>query len=106
MSLKKIEAIEKKIKETSKVDAKSKEDLLALMGDLKNELADLKKSNANGAHNIADKTQASAEKVLAKDEAKEDIDGLQVAVEEFEVSHPKLVQVINRLCIMLSDLGI
>ena len=110
MTLKKIEAIEKKIQEASQVDAKSKEDLLDLMSDLKNELAHLKKSHANSAHDIADKTQTSTEQILDKDSQKEqlqkDIDGLQLSVEEFEVSHPKLVQIINRLCMMLSDIGI
>lgn len=110
MSLKKIEAIEKKIEATSQIDAKIKEDLLDLMRSLKTELTDLKEVNPNGAHNIADKTQVSAEKVLTSDnkqnELQKDIDGLQETVEEFEVSHPKLVQVVNRICMMLSDIGI
>ena len=66
MSLKKIEAIEKKIQEASKINAKSKEDLLNLMDELKNELSVLKDSHASSAHNIADKTQASAEQILGK----------------------------------------
>jgi len=110
MSLKKIEAIEKKIESTSQIDAKIKEDLLDLMRSLKTELTDLKEVNPNGAHNIADKTQVPAEKVLnpenKKNELQKDIDGLQETVEEFEVSHPKLVQVVNRICMMLSDIGI
>ncbi len=110
MSLKKIEAIEKKIKSTSQIDTKIKEDLLDLMRSLKTELTDLKKINPNSAHNIADKTKASAEKILTSDnkqnDLQENIDGLQETVEEFEVSHPKLVQLVNRLCMMLSDIGI
>ena len=31
---------------------------------------------------------------------------LETSVEEFEVSHPRLVRVINRICIMLSSIGI
>ena len=110
MSLKKIEAIEKKIEATSQIDAKIKENLLDLMRSLKTELADLKENHPNTAHNIADKTQISTEKILTADnkqnELQENIDGLQETVEEFEVSHPKLVQVVNRLCMMLSDIGI
>ena len=110
MSLKKIEAIEQKIQATSQIDTKIKEDLLDLMRSLKTELTDLKKINPNGAHNIADKAQVSTEKVLTSDnkqnELQKDIDGLQETVEEFEVSHPKLVQVVNRICMMLSDIGI
>lgn len=110
MSLKKIEALEKKIESASKIDAKIKEDLLDLMRSLKTELSDLKNINPDSAHDIADKTQVSAEKVLSSDnnknELQENIDGLQGTVEEFEVSHPKLVQIVNRLCMMLSDIGI
>jgi len=110
MSLKKIEAIEKKIEATSQIDAKIKENLLDLMRSLKTELADLKEIHPATAHNIADKTQVSTEQVLAsnskQDELQNNIDGLQVTVEEFEVSHPKLVQIVNRLCMMLSDIGI
>ena len=110
MSLKKIEAIEEKIKKTSQIDAKVKEDLLDLMRSLKTELSGLKELHPATADNIADKTQVSAEKILnadnKKDDLQENIDGLQGTVEEFEVSHPKLVGLVNRLCMMLSDIGI
>ena len=103
-------AIEKKIEATSQIDAKIKEDLLDLMRSLKTELAESKDISPDTAHSIADKTQASAEKILSSDKKKnelqENIDSLQETVGEFEVSHPKLVQVINRLCMMLSDIGI
>ena len=110
MSLKKIEALETKIKSTSQIDDAIRNDLLDLMRSLKTELADLKEVHPDTAHNIADKTRVSTEQILSSSnkqgELQENIDGLQVTVEEFEVSHPKLVQVINRLCMMLSDIGI
>ncbi len=110
MSLKKIEAIEKKIKAASQIDAKIKEDLLDLIRSLKIELAELKEIHSTTAHNIVEKTQASAEQILIsdkkQDELQENIDALKETVTEFEVSHPKLVQVVNRLCMMLSDIGI
>ncbi len=107
MSLKKIEAIEKKIEATSQIDAKIKKDLLDLMHSLK---VELKEIHPETAHNIADKTNISAEKILSsgnkKNELQKDIDNLQETVGEFEASHPKLVQVVNRFCMMLSDIGI
>lgn len=111
MSLKKIEAIEKKIKTTPQIDAKIKEDLLDLMRSLKTELADIKSEHPQTAHSIAEQAQSSTEQILNKSEDKsetlqENIDGLQKTVDEFEVSHPKLVQVVNRICMMLSDIGI
>ncbi|MFA6714575.1 MAG: DUF4404 family protein [Victivallaceae bacterium] len=110
MSLKKIEAIEKKIQATSQIDAKIKEDLLDLMRSLKTELSSLKDIHPETAHDIAEQTGFSTSKVLDSPEKQEDlqksIDSLQGTVEEFEASHPKLVQVVNRLCMMLSDIGI
>jgi len=110
MSLKKIEAIEKKIEARSDMDVKIKEDLLDLMRSLKTELAESKDIRPELAHYIVDKTQASAEKIINADnkqnELQESIDGLQETVGEFEASHPKLVQIVNRLCMMLSDIGI
>ena len=106
MTIKKIESIEKKIKNTSDIDTKIKEDLLDLMRSLKTELKDVKGTHPEKAHNIADKTQISTEKTLDTKADIADLDGLQKAVGEFEVSHPKLVQLVNRLCIMLSDIGI
>jgi mevalonate kinase len=110
MSLKKIEAIEKKIEKTTEIDVKIKEDLLDLMRSLKTELSDLKENHPDKVDKIVDKARTSAEKVIHADEdqneLKEAIDGLHETVEEFEVSHPKLVQVVNRICMMLSDIGI
>lgn len=82
------------------------------MRSLKTELADIKNEHPQTAHSIADKAQSSTEKILSKESStesetlQENIDGLQKTVGEFEVSHPKLVQVVNRICIMLSDIGI
>ncbi|MDD5697441.1 MAG: DUF4404 family protein [Victivallaceae bacterium] len=110
MSLKKIEAIEKEIRETSQLDARIKEDLLDLMCSLKTELSDLNKIRPDTAQDIADKTQVSTKQLLASGgepaEFRENIAGLRGTVEEFEASHPKLVGIINHLCMMLSDLGI
>jgi mevalonate kinase len=112
MSLKKLEAIEKKIKTTPQIDAKIKEDLLDLMRSLKTELADIKNEHPKTADSIVDQTHSSAEQILCKNNSgeqkilQENIDDLQKTVDEFEASHPKLVQVVNRICMMLSDIGI
>ncbi|HLF65979.1 MAG TPA: DUF4404 family protein [Gammaproteobacteria bacterium] len=35
-----------------------------------------------------------------------ELKGLQVTLREFEVSHPQLVDTVNRVCVMLANLGI
>ncbi|MDD5727951.1 MAG: DUF4404 family protein [Victivallales bacterium] len=112
MTLKKITAIEEKIKTDPRIDAKIKTDLLDLMRSLKTELAEIKGAHPQTAHTIAAKTAASTKQILTpavnaeSGNIQDNIDGLQRTVEEFEVSHPKLVQIVNRICIMLSDIGI
>lgn len=44
------------------------------------------------------------------EQEKEDLQGLleklQEQAEEFEVTHPELIDTVNRICVMLSNLGI
>ncbi len=50
------------------------------------------------------------EKKPLSDQEKQELDGLleklKQQTEEFEVTHPELIDTINRLCVMLANLGI
>lgn len=49
-------------------------------------------------------------KAQLTEQEKQELDGLlhqlQQQAEEFEVTHPELVDTVNRLCVMLANLGI
>lgn len=105
-----IQKIEEKIVASSRIDEKHKEELLALVGSLKNEVNELSKTHSEHAQNIAGLTKITTDKAVKDGEDSECLDDsiekLNSAVEEFEVSHPKIVDVVNRICVMLSNAGI
>lgn len=108
----KINAIEEKIKHSQAIDQAGKDELLELLDELNTELTKLENSRANTGRgqDIVGKTGRFAEQVIAGDGETSKVNQagseLRNSVAEFEVSHPKLVQIINRICIMLSDIGI
>ncbi|MFA7230432.1 MAG: DUF4404 family protein [Victivallaceae bacterium] len=107
MSTNTVKKIEKTISETSGLNKQKKTELLELLGNLKNELKNLEKTHLATAKNIAGLAEHSTAKAAGKrDDKTEAIQDLKSSVAEFEVSHPDLVQIINRICMMLSDIGI
>jgi hypothetical protein len=104
-----ISKIENEISVSSELSAKNKNELLTLMGELKNELQSVEQQHRDKAANIAKLTTDSTTAVLknAKIFASDPTyNELRSAVAEFEVSHPDLVRVVNQICIMLSSIGI
>lgn len=111
MSAETIKEIEEKIQNNAALGKAKKAELLELMGNLKLELKQLQKTDSGKAQEIADLAGASTQKAfdaLAAVEVSSEtpLKELETSVEEFEVSHPRLVRVINRICIMLSSIGI
>ena len=106
-----IKKIEEKIQHNTSLDHSKKIELLELMGHLKLELEQLQKTDSRKARAIADLAESSTQKAFETMTAVEvssetPLKELETSVEEFEVSHPRLVRVINRICIMLSSIGI
>ena len=105
-----IEKLESAVQQAPTLKEVNKADLLQLLGQLKQEVAELAKTNAEQAHSItgfaavstheATRTQPNP-KLLALS-----LDGLSQSVSEFEETHPRLVQVVNSICNSLSSLGI
>ena len=105
-----IESIETKIKESVSIGEESKGELLNLMGALKQEISALAKTHAEDAESITHFTQASAHEATkaAKNPhlLKLSVDGLSSSVDGFETSHPKLVEIVNKVAYILSNMGI
>lgn len=105
-----ISEIETKIGGTDSVNAERKQELLKLLGTLKTEVAALSKTHGEQADSIAGFAQLSAHEATRVDQNPQlrelSNQGLLSSVEGFEQSHPKLVQIVNRISKTLSDLGI
>jgi hypothetical protein len=85
-------------------------ELLKLLAELKAEVAPLAEVHGENAESIAQYAEASVQEATRseKDPALADaaLGGLTASVEGFEASHPQLVQVVNRIAVTLSNMGI
>jgi hypothetical protein len=84
--------------------------MLSLLENLKREIGPLAKTHAEQASSIAGFTDLSSSEATRLEKNPEllrlSLDGLRKTVDEFEASHPRIVGIVNRICMMLSDSGI
>jgi hypothetical protein len=102
--------IENKIKQNASIHGKEKTELLKLLANLKDEVSELSKSDSEHAESIAGFTQTSTHEAIRKNKNEQLLDlslkGLTSSVDELESSHPKLVETVNRISHILSNMGI
>src|ERR1043166_659807 len=105
-----VSKIEAQIKGADAITDDRKRELLQLLGTLKSEVAALSRTHGEQAQSIAGFTQVSAHEATRSEQNPELLDlslkGLSSSVDGFEKSHPKLVQIVNEISRMLSNLGI
>lgn len=105
-----IKNIENKISHNTSMKDKEKTELLRLLSSLKDEISELSKTDNEHAESITGFTQTSAHEATRKDKNEDLLDlslkGLTSSVNELEKSHPKLVEIVNRISQMLSNMGI
>jgi len=85
-------------------------ELQQLFARLKRELADLSKTHGEQAQSIAGFAQVAAHEAGRTKEnprlLKLALEGLRASIEEFEASHPRLVQIVGAITNILASLGI
>ena len=105
-----ISKIEAKLKDTGSISEESKRDLAGLLATLKTEITALSKTHAEQAQSIAGFTQTSTHEAIREEKNPEllklSLEGLATSAQGFEESHPSLVQIVNRICTTLSNIGI
>jgi hypothetical protein len=105
-----LEKIESKLSEAKNVPGETRAELLGLLSALKTEIAALATTHDEDARKIARFTHASAEEATRLEKkpglAGTAVQELTESVEGFEVSHPGLVATVNRLAVILSNMGI
>jgi hypothetical protein len=71
---------------------------------------ELSKTEAEHAESIARFAALSAHEATRREKRPDlqqiSIDGLTTSVEGFEATHPRLVEIVNSFCVLLSNLGI
>ena len=102
--------IEERLKSTEALPADKRRELEQLVATLRAEIAKLSKTHAEQAQSIAGFTEISAHEATREPQnpqlLKLSLRGLTSSVEEFEKSHPKLVEIVNSISNTLANLGI
>ena len=110
MSQNMIEKIEKKLNDSSSLNEATREELLRMLATLKEEVGELASTHGEEAESIAGFAGTSAHEAMRTKTDPQllelSLKGLSSSAKEFEISHPKLVEIVNSMCTMLSDLGI
>jgi len=110
MIKKTIAALEEKVKQLDSMKQDNRAELLTLLGTLKTEIEELAKTCREEAESILGFTTVSTHETLRQDKnpqlVKVSLEGLASSVKGFETSHPTLVGTVNRICVMLSNIGI
>jgi hypothetical protein len=105
-----ISKIENKLRSAGSLSQDGRRELLSLVATLRQEITELSKTDADQAQSIAGFAETStheATRLEKKPELlKHSLTGLEASVEGFEESHPNLVQIVNRICTTLSNIGI
>lgn len=87
-----ISVLQLKLQQNQNLSESDRFALLQLLAEFKQQIDLLNTSHPQAAADIL-ATPPSVQKI-------------RTAVDEFEVTHPQLVDVVNRLCVMLANLGI
>jgi len=101
--------LRRKFAAANAVSKERKRELLQLLGTLKSEVGKLAKTHDEQAESIAGFARLSAHEATRTNQNPQSLEhsvqGLRSSVDGFEKSHPKLVQIVNAISNILSNLG-
>lgn len=104
-----LKKLEDQIGAAANIPEESRAELLRLIAALRSEIAALPSTRADDARSAATFAEASAHEATRESVRPQlleaAISGLKGSVEEFETSHPDLAAILNRLAIVLSNMG-
>jgi hypothetical protein len=110
MIKKTINAIEEKVRQLDSMEKDNRAELLTLLSTLKTEIEELAKTCREEAESILGFATVSTHETLRQEKnphlVRVSLEGLSSSVKGFETSHPTLVGTVNRICVMLSNIGI
>lgn len=102
--------IEARIRKVAALKGENKDELLHLLSTLKSEIAELSKTHSEQAQSITGFAEVSTHEATRAERDPEllklSLQGLSASVREFETSHPKLVEIVNSISLMLSNSGV
>lgn len=104
MAHEKLNQIRERIR-TSKMSPVRKEEVEKLLNELETELDALPSQAKNDAKELMDLADRSTRGVIESNDPVP-LQTLRDTVQDFEVNYPNLTRMVNRICAMLSNLGV
>ena len=105
-----IQKIEESIRHSGSIEPRKKEELAKLLASLKSEIEKLSKTHGEQAESIAGFAGVASHEATRRERASHlrslSLEGLASSVKGFETSHPQLVETVNAICRLLSNIGI
>ncbi|HWB61788.1 MAG TPA: hypothetical protein VG733_20060 [Chthoniobacteraceae bacterium] len=105
-----LDEIQTKVQGASNIPDETKGQLLALIADLKREVGALAATHNEQAQAIAHYTDVTTREATRPDKQPGELDAaieeLTASVGGFESTHPKLTEIVNRLAVTFSGVGI
>jgi chromosome segregation ATPase len=102
--------IEARIRKLSSLRDENKAELLSLLARLKSEIGELSKTHSEEAQSITGFAEVSTHEAARQQRNPEllklSLEGLSASVQQFETSHPRLVETVNAISLMLSNSGV
>jgi len=102
--------IEETLRNAPNIPDSTRAELIALLAGLKAEIVPLATTHGESVEQIAGSADAAVTAATQPGkqpaEAAQAVEGLAASVRDFEASHPRLVEVVDRLAVTLSNMGI
>src|ERR1700744_6459572 len=97
-----IEQIEATLRSSPNIPEATRGELLALVVGLKAEMVSLGDTHGAAATQITDTADAAVQAAVRGEKPPQEAEGLAASVRVFEASHPRLVEIVDRLALTLS----
>lgn len=105
-----LKKIESRLHDSPSLRPEKREELLNLLAELKREMESVCSQHPDQARSIAGFADLLTHEATRPEKnprlLEHSVEGLSETVTEFESAHPRLVDVVNRICHTLSNLGI
>ena len=102
--------LETRLRASEAIQADQKAELLRLLTTLKSEIATLERTHAEHAESVVGLAERSVHEAIRQptdpQRTASALQELSESVAELEVSHPQLVNVVNAISVLLSNIGI
>ena len=102
--------IEARLSRTGALKEEHRTELLGLVSTLKAEIGEFSKTHTEQAQSITAFAEVSTHEATRQERDPQllrlSLEGLSASVQGFETSHPKLVEIVNALSLMLSNSGV